>query len=85
MSGTIKTLVSPYQMMLEEMKKNELKNGDGITRPTIKDLEDSIEFKAGDMIVENKELRTSYLAFEERLENLMHLTQSTMLGGHHLP
>ena len=67
-------------MMLEEMKKHELYNGEGGAMMKFeeefsahKDLEDSLEFKAGEMTVEGKEeLRVSYLAFEERLENLMH-------------
>ena len=72
MTSTSKTAISPYQMMLDEMKKNELENETGIARPMIKDLEDSLEFKAGEMTAEDKDdLRASYLAFEERLENLM--------------
>lgn len=68
--------VSPYQMMLEEMKKNEQKNGEGIARPTIQELEDSLLFKAGEMTVEDREeeMRDTYFAFADKLENMMHNT-----------
>ena len=70
-------------MMLEEMKKNEQKNGEGIARPTIQELEDSLLFKAGEMTVEDREeeMRDTYFAFADKLENMMHNTQSTIMGG----
>ena len=70
-------------MMLEEMKRNEQKNGEGIARPTIQELEDSLLFKAGEMTVEDKEeeMRDTYFAFADKLENMMHNTQSTIMGG----
>ena len=70
-------------MMLEEMKKNEQKNGEGIARPTIQELEDSLVFKAGEMTVEDREeeMRDTYFAYADRLENIMHNTQSTVMGG----
>lgn len=59
-------------MMLEEMKKRELQNEEGVARPTIQDVNDSIEFRAGDSVGEDQaDLRHSHVAFEEKLENLM--------------
>ncbi len=33
-------------MMLDEMKNNELNDEEGVARPTIQNIEDSIEFQA---------------------------------------
>lgn len=61
--------VSPYQLMLEDMKK---RDREGLVRPTIKDIEDSIEFLTGDLKLEDKDdFRASYLAFEQKLEKVI--------------
>jgi len=71
--------VSPFQMMLDEMKKKELKGGEGVARPTIQELED--DFRVGEMTVEDgPELRASYAYFEEQLENIMKQTTSTVFA-----